>query len=140
MSSVSQAQQYAYHVYAENNMLDVYDHSEAVVHKLGDYGTVHQMVAYLHDVVEDTPVMLNEIHTRFGPVVTAAVDAMTRREGENYWQEYIPRLECNPIARVVKYFDAEHNYSRPRVYGWSDERVASMKLKYDNVMRRLRWW
>ncbi|WP_241665904.1 hypothetical protein [Prescottella subtropica] len=39
-------------------------------------------VAWLHDVVEDTETTLADLEQSFLPEVTAAVDALTRRDGE----------------------------------------------------------
>lgn len=139
MSVVEVASRYAFHTYAEHDLLNVYEHSEAVVHLMGDYGPIFHIVGYLHDIVEDTPVTLDDIGYEFGPVVRYAVDCMTRREDERYWQEYLPRLKVSPVAHIVKYFDAKHNHSRPRVWGWSDAKVDALKLKYLKVMRNLEW-
>ena len=52
-----------------------------------------QVVGWLHDAVEDTSLTLSEIEERFGPETAAAVDAISRREGEA-WDDY---LEYNLI-------------------------------------------
>ena len=41
-----------------------------------------QVVGWLHDTVEDTALSLDEIEARFGPQTAAAVDAISRRDGE----------------------------------------------------------
>jgi (p)ppGpp synthase/HD superfamily hydrolase len=70
----------------------------------------HIVVAYLHDVIEDTHVTLSDLHDLgFSSVIQAAVDALTRREGETYLTEYIERVLCNDIATVVKYHDLRAN-------------------------------
>ena len=70
----------------------------------------HIVVAYLHDVVEDTHVTLSDLHALgFSSAIQAAVDALTRRDGESYLTEYIERVLCNDIATVVKYYDLKAN-------------------------------
>ena len=70
----------------------------------------HIVVAYLHDIVEDTHVTLSDLHALgFSSAIQAAVDALTRREGETYLTEYIERVLCNDIATVVKYHDLRAN-------------------------------
>jgi len=70
-----------------------------------------QRIAYLHDVVEDTGVGLDEIHERFGPEVGSAIDALTRREGEQYFQ-FIQRAKEHPHARQIKLADLQANLQR----------------------------
>lgn len=67
-----------------------------------------KIVALLHDTVEDTPIMLSELAEWFSPRIIAGVDAMTKREGEEY-EGYVQRVAIDPIAREVKKFDIQHN-------------------------------
>lgn len=60
--------------------------------------------ALLHDVVEDAGVTLDELERDFGPGVAQAVDALTRRETETYF-EYIVRVVEHPQAAEVKLAD-----------------------------------
>lgn len=68
------------------------------------------IVAYLHDIVEDTKITLPTIKNLFGKEICAAVDAMTKREGESR-KVYIERCASNKIARFVKLQDATFNAS-----------------------------
>ena len=70
-----------------------------------------QRIAYLHDVVEDTGVSLDEIHSNFGPEVGSAIDALTRREGEQYF-DFIRRVNEHPEAKQVKLADLHANLKR----------------------------
>ena len=49
-----------------------------------------QVAGWLHDTVEDTGLTLREIEAQFGPETAAAVDAMSRRDGEA-WDDYLQR-------------------------------------------------
>jgi (p)ppGpp synthase/HD superfamily hydrolase len=61
-----------------------------------------EAVAWLHDVVEDTAVTLDDLARRGMPAeVVSAVDAMTRRSGETE-HEYWARVRSNPVALAVK--------------------------------------
>lgn len=73
-----------------------------------------RVVAVLHDVVEDTTYDLNEIEDEFGSEVRDAVDAVTKREGEDY-DGLIDRAVANPIARTVKIADLEDNMDITRL-------------------------
>ena len=68
-----------------------------------------QTIAILHDIVEDTETTLDEIEERFGQEVAQAVDALTRRNGELYLDDYIRRVKKNPTAKEVKIADLKEN-------------------------------
>lgn len=67
-----------------------------------------QIVAWLHDTVEDTAVTLDEVRREFGVDVADAVAALTRREGEPY-SAFIARSARNPLALRVKIEDIKDN-------------------------------
>ena len=63
----------------------------------------------LHDVVEDTSITLHQLSEEgFTQEILDGVDAMTRRDNESY-DEYIVRLQGNPIAVRVKLNDLTDN-------------------------------
>ena len=73
------------------------------------FNDVHYMiVAILHDVVENTPMELDEIRIMFGNDVAEAVDSVTKREGEAY-KDFILRSKQHPVGRVIKIEDIEDN-------------------------------
>jgi (p)ppGpp synthase/HD superfamily hydrolase len=68
-----------------------------------------QIAAVLHDVVEDTPVTLDDLRAAgFADHVVAAVDHLTRREDETY-AEFIERIQPHDLARRVKLADLRDN-------------------------------
>lgn len=68
-----------------------------------------RIVALLHDVVEDSPWTLDALRAEgFSEEIVAAVDGLTRREGESY-DDFIKRGAANPLARRVKLADIEDN-------------------------------
>ena len=67
-----------------------------------------EIVALLHDCVEDEVCTLHDIHQLFGQEIAEAVDAISRRDGEVYWN-YIARAKENSIAREVKLADLSDN-------------------------------
>ena len=95
-----------------------------------------KIVAYLHDTVEDTDVTLSEIIEIFGHGIGNAVDAITKREGEDY-DVYIDRVCSDPIALVVKQADIRHNLSCGIKKGsMRDKYLLALKyisLKQDNM-------
>lgn len=80
-----------------------------------------KIIALLHDSVENHSDTFNlqEITTTFGPDISAAVDALTRRSGEA-WEEYIKRILENENASFVKLADLEDNMDPRRM----DEKSA----------------
>ena len=73
-----------------------------------------QVVGWLHDTVEDTEMTLEGIEEGFGPETAAAVDAISRRDGEE-WDDYLRRVKQNPIARQVKISDLIDNSNLSRI-------------------------
>ena len=94
-----------------------------------------QVVGWLHDTVEDTGLSLDEVEARFGGTVARAVDAISRRPGED-WDDYLVRVKANALARQVKISDLIDNSSLarlPRVTLKDVERQA----KYNRALRFL---
>ncbi len=75
-------------------------------------GEEAQIVAVLHDVVEDTSVTPDDLRQAgFSEAVLAAVECVTHRKNEPY-ADYVVRCKGNEIARRVKLADLQDN-SRP---------------------------
>ncbi len=70
--------------------------------------------ALLHDVLEDTYLREEDLRPVFGDEITDAVVALTRREGEDYF-DYIRRVMKNALAVRVKLADLRHNTDRSRI-------------------------
>ena len=95
-----------------------------------------RMAAVLHDVVEDTPVTLNELESEgFHADVIAAVDALTKRGGESRI-EAATRAAANPIARVVKLADVTDNMDLGRISDPTDKDFERLK-EYVKVKKLL---
>ena len=76
-----------------------------------------QMTAILHDVLEDTTLTAEALKAEGCPEeVLEALDALTRRKGEKYLDEYILRIKKNPIAKSVKLSDLADNLNPLRGY------------------------
>lgn len=111
-------------------------HVAHVAAQLRRFGPEYEMVGWLHDIVEDCDVTLEEIEQKFGPIVRRGVDAMTRREGERYFQDYLPRVMENQCAIHAKYADSRHNLAKVHLL---DDPATRERLsqKYGSVLRRL---
>lgn len=93
-------------------------------------------VAVLHDVVEDSDYELAEIEDRFGREVSVAVDALTKREDEEY-MEFVERAAQNPIAARVKIADIEDNMDLTRLDSVPDSVMDKQRL-YHKAWQRLK--
>jgi hypothetical protein len=72
-------------------------------------GEAAQIVAVLHDVVEDTAVTADDLRAAgFAPAVVAAVERVTHRKGEPY-ADYVVGCKGDDIARRVKLADLADN-------------------------------
>ncbi|MBB1502835.1 HD domain-containing protein [Propioniciclava sp. MC1683] len=92
--------------------------------------------AWLHDVVEDTAVGLDELRQLgFNERVLDAVDALTRRPGEG--DAYYRRVAANPIALMVKRADIADNTDPVRMQRLTSEEVEWFRHKYDHALRLL---
>lgn len=115
-----------------------------VCHPLWIYGQItakcgsldEQIVAILHDVYEDSAITLHELEEWFTPNVCAAIDAISKREGED-GETYIRRVAMDPIARKVKKEDLRHNMDITRLKNRGKmtqkdlDRIADYAHKYD---------
>lgn len=72
-------------------------------------GTEARTVAALHDVVENTDWTLDGLRAEgFGEEIVAAVDAVSRRDDEEYL-DYVARCAQDSLGRVVKRADLRDN-------------------------------
>jgi (p)ppGpp synthase/HD superfamily hydrolase len=95
-----------------------------------------RIAAILHDVVEDTPWTLEQLRAEgFSDDVLSAVDALTKREGEDYFA-FVDRAGRNPVARAVKIADIRDNMDVSRIVGVTDRDRERLE-KYRQALTRL---
>jgi hypothetical protein len=115
------------------------DHVTAVAHRVERYGPDAVIIAYLHDVVEDTAITINMLRgAGFSETIISAVTSVTRRGDESY-EDLINRAAKNPLGRLVKLADNADN-SDPERLKLLDPGVSSyLTEKYQkarNVLTR----
>jgi (p)ppGpp synthase/HD superfamily hydrolase len=108
--------------------------------------TVEQKVAgVLHDVVEDTPVTLDDLKILGIPHhIVDVIDCVSRRSKEvrgkvvkeQYQKEFIERICKNPIAIAVKLNDIADNTDPNRAIGFGKDRDGMME-RYSIARARL---
>ncbi|MBF2028750.1 MAG: phosphohydrolase [Oscillatoriales cyanobacterium C42_A2020_001] len=99
-----------------------------------------QIVAVLHDVVEDSDWTLEQLAAEgFPPQIVDAIACLTRRENENY-DEFIDRILPNPLATRVKRYDLEDNMTLTRLAQLGDkdmERLHRYHTAHQRIMAKL---
>lgn len=96
-----------------------------------------RMAAVLHDVVEDTPVTLEDLAAAGCPEeVVAAVAAISKHPGEDQ-ASYLARVAANPIARAVKRADIADNMSPDRLARLDTATRERLQAKYESALRQL---
>ncbi len=103
---------------------------------LGVEGEAAQIVAVLHDVVEDTPLTLDDIRSEgFNVEVVEALSLVTHEPDQSY-AEYVIACKPNPIARQVKLSDLRDNSTlarmllRPHNIDWDTARIQRYSFSY----------
>ena len=95
-----------------------------------------KMAAVLHDVVEDTPVSLDDLRNEgFHSDVIDAIDALTKRPSESRI-EAAKRAAAKPIARMVKLADVTDNMDLGRISEPTDKDFERLK-EYVKVKKLL---
>jgi len=95
-----------------------------------------RIAAVLHDVVEDTPWTLEQLRAEgFGDEVLRAVDALTKRDGEDYLA-FVDRAGRDPVARPVKIADIRDNMDESRIARDTDRDRERLE-KYRQALVRL---
>ncbi|BDC52764.1 hypothetical protein F183_A50790 [Bryobacterales bacterium F-183] len=96
-----------------------------------------QIVAMLHDVVEDTLWTLDALREKgFSPNVLEAIEGVTKREGESY-AEFVARAAQHPVSREVKLLDLEDNMNLLRLRGPLGEKDLARLAKYHSAWKTL---
>lgn len=101
-------------------------------------GDAAKAVAWLHDVVEDTDVTLDDLRAAgLSEEVVRGVDAMTHRPGEEYLA-FVRRAASDPLGRVVKEADVRHNLDLGRIPDPTERDLERVRTKYLPALRILR--
>jgi hypothetical protein len=93
-------------------------------------GEEAQIVAVLHDVIEETAVTADDLRRAgFSEPVVAAVVSVTHRKDESY-ADYVVRCKGNEVARQVKLADLADN--------WRLDRTILRPQRFEADVARLR--
>lgn len=92
-----------------------------------------QVVALLHDVLEDTSATEFALREEFGHRVTDAILALTRTEDEAP-ESYYLRVRANPLAREVKFADIHDNMEPARLAVLDAPTAGRLRAKYAEAL------
>lgn len=113
-----------------------------VASRVSHLGESFEIVGLLHDAIEDAESdelmkeILEEIKTCFDEEVIKAITAMSKNPGEDYFQDYLPRLKENKIAVQVKIADSSHNLSKAHLIEGTTLQ-DKLRNKYIKVLNEL---
>ena len=94
------------------------------------------VIALLHDVIEDTEYTIQDITDMgFPQVVLDALMCLTHDKAVPY-MDYISKIKQNPLARVVKLADLQHNSDVSRLNSVDEETVQRIQ-KYKKAIALL---
>ena len=94
-----------------------------------------KIVGVLHDAVEDSDLTLEDLATAgFSDRIIAAVDAITKREGEQI-DNYLNRVMNNSIALKVKIADMTDNMDLSRITNITEKDRARIRNYQINIVK-----
>ncbi|MBD5779917.1 GTP pyrophosphokinase [Pelagicoccus sp. NFK12] len=94
--------------YRRNGQVPYIEHPRAVASRVGE-DVEAQVVAWLHDVLEDCDVSKEQLQEAGIPEqCIAAVELLSKTPGEDY-DAYLERVAANPLASKVKIADMISN-------------------------------
>ena len=122
-------------------------HVNDVAKRVQQLGEDYFIVGLLHDVIEDAvkhneglrfqEEIKNLIKTSFNQEVVDAINAMTKLPEDDYFEDYLPRLKKNNIAKEVKIADSSHNLSKAHLLDNEPELQEKLRNKYIKVLNEL---
>ena len=93
-------------------------------------------VALLHDVVEDSEYTAKDLMDAGIPShVVGAVECLTKVDGEAY-EDFIDRVQSNPLAAAVKIADLEDNMDILRLHALGEEKLQRVG-QYHKAWKKL---
>ena len=122
-------------------------HVNDVAKRVQQLGDDYFVVGLLHDAIEDAvkhndgqrfqEEIKNLIKTTFNQEVVDAINAMTKLPEDDYFEDYLPRVKRNNIAKEVKIADSSHNLSKAHLLDNEPELQEKLRNKYIKVLNEL---
>lgn len=113
------------------------EHPLRVMDAVEIYGEDAQVVAILHDVVEDTPITVKMLREwGLTDEQADALERVTRNEDELYF-DYIERAKGSFLSLVVKIADLEDNLSLERLGALDPDEAKGLERRYRKSLETL---
>ena len=97
------------------------------------YNEEEQIIAVLHDTIEDTTLTLDKLREEgFSEDIVEAIDALSRRKKESY-EDFILRIKDNSLARRIKVYDLQDNMDLTRIKKKTEKDKDRLK-KYSKAL------
>lgn len=88
-----------------------FNHVHNVAQRVKKFGADYEIVAYLHDTIEDTKITAQDLlNEGFDEHIVSAVQLLTKVKNQNY-EDYLKQIKQNELARQVKIADMLSNLS-----------------------------
>ena len=101
-------------------------------------GTEEKIVAYLHDVIEDTDITLEDLKNMgFTHSILVSLDKITKRKGVSY-DDYLAGIRDDKKALDVKIADIKHNMDLSRIKNPTEKDFKRIE-KYKKALAFLEW-
>jgi len=108
-------------------------HPENVAARVAWLGSIYETVAWLHDVIEDTDITLENLkELGFSFEVLLAVSLLTKKKGQSY-KDYLESIKSNPVALGVKSADIMSNLSDSPTARQVDKYTEGMKVLFGSI-------
>lgn len=91
----------------KKNGLPYITHLEDVANSVKSEGDFVESIAWLHDIVEDTPLTIAHIKKYFGSEIAEGVNVLTRNINRNAYKQRI--LDAPEYIQLIKLYDTQHN-------------------------------
>lgn len=94
-----------------------------------------KIIAVLHDAVEDSDLTLEDLKVAgFSNTIILAIDAITKREGEQL-NDYLKRVMDNEIALRVKIADMTDNMDISRISNPTEKDRERIRIYKKNIVK-----
>lgn len=89
-----------------------------------DFLVKAKIVSYLHDVIEDTSLTIDDLWEHNIPTdCILAIETLTKKKEQDYW-DYLAQVKLDKLATVVKIADLTHNSDLSRLDQVKPEDIA----------------
>lgn len=109
-------------------------HIMAIVNSLEE--PKEKILAYLHDILEDTACSMYDLTPYFAQEILDALDVITKKKKQSY-ESYLKKLKSNELAKKVKIEDLENDLDLSRLKEVTEKDLKRIE-KYKSALEFLK--